>query len=236
MLKRLLICILTVGLIAMAAGCGRSKEEQVPKSSTMTGESAGAEASNQASAGTESAISKPEGQTAVYQGEQLTGKHHVEITIKDYGTIAVELDADNAPISATNFVKLAEEGFYDGLTFHRIISGFMIQGGDPNGNGTGGSKETIKGEFSANGVDNPLKHTRGAISMARSSKPDSASSQFFIMHQEAPHPDGQYACFGYVTEGIDVVDAICDAVQVEDRNGTVLPKNQPVIESIRVLD
>ena len=148
----------------------------------------------------------------------------------------MELDADNAPISATNFVKLAEEGFYDGLTFHRIISGFMIQGGDPNGNGTGGSKETIKGEFSANGVDNPLKHTRGAISMARSSKPDSASSQFFIMHQEAPHLDGQYACFGYVTEGIDVVDAICDAVQVEDRNGTVLPKNQPVIESIRVLD
>ena len=236
MLKKLLICILTVGLLAMAAGCGRSKEEKVPQSSTITGETAGTEAPAKESSGAESTASKSEEQTAVYQGEQLTGKHHAEITVKDYGTIAVELDADNAPISVTNFVKLAEEGFYDGLTFHRIISGFMIQGGDPNGNGTGGSKETIKGEFSANGVDNPLKHTRGAISMARSSKPDSASSQFFIMHQDASHLDGQYACFGYVTDGIDVVDAICDAVQVEDRNGTVLPKNQPVIESIRVLD
>ena len=220
----------------MAAGCGSSKEEKVPQSSTITGETAGTEAPAKESSGAESTASKSEEQTAVYQGEQLTGKHHAEITVKDYGTIAVELDADNAPISVTNFVKLAEEGFYDGLTFHRIISGFMIQGGDPNGNGTGGSKETIKGEFSANGVDNPLKHTRGAISMARSSKPDSASSQFFIMHQDASHLDGQYACFGYVTDGIDVVDAICDAVQVEDRNGTVLPKNQPVIESIRVLD
>lgn len=227
---------MTVGLLAMAAGCGSSKEEKVPQSSTITGETAGTEAPAKESSGAESTASKSEEQTAVYQGEQLTGKHHAEITVKDYGTIAVELDADNAPISVTNFVKLAEEGFYDGLTFHRIISGFMIQGGDPNGNGTGGSKETIKGEFSANGVDNPLKHTRGAISMARSSKPDSASSQFFIMHQDASHLDGQYACFGYVTDGIDVVDAICDAVQVEDRNGTVLPKNQPVIESIRVLD
>ena len=236
MLKKLLICILTVGLLAMAAGCGSSKEEKVPQSSTITGETAGTEAPAKESSGAESTASKSEEQTAVYQGEQLTGKHHAEITVKDYGTIAVELDADNAPISVTNFVKLAEEGFYDGLTFHRIISGFMIQGGDPNGNGTGGSKETIKGEFSANGVDNPLKHTRGAISMACSSKPDSASSQFFIMHQDASHLDGQYACFGYVTDGIDVVDAICDAVQVEDRNGTVLPKNQPVIESIRVLD
>ena len=236
MLKKLLICILTVGLLAMAAGCGSSKEEKVPQSSTITGETAGTESPAKESSGAESTASKSEEQTAVYQGEQLTGKHHAEITVKDYGTIAVELDADNAPISVTNFVKLAEEGFYDGLTFHRIISGFMIQGGDPNGNGTGGSKETIKGEFSANGVDNPLKHTRGAISMARSSKPDSASSQFFIMHQDASHLDGQYACFGYVTDGIDVVDAICDAVQVEDRNGTVLPKNQPVIESIRVLD
>lgn len=236
MLKKLLICILTVGLLAMAAGCGSSKEEKVPQSSTIIGETAGTEAPAKESSGAESTASKSEEQTAVYQGEQLTGKHHAEITVKDYGTIAVELDADNAPISVTNFVKLAEEGFYDGLTFHRIISGFMIQGGDPNGNGTGGSKETIKGEFSANGVDNPLKHTRGAISMARSSKPDSASSQFFIMHQDASHLDGQYACFGYVTDGMDVVDAICEAVQVEDRNGTVLPKNQPVIESIRVLD
>ncbi|MBQ7371218.1 MAG: peptidylprolyl isomerase, partial [Blautia sp.] len=115
--------------------------------------------------------------------EQLTGKHHAQIVIKDYGTIDVDLDAYTAPISVTNFVKLAEEDFYDGLTFHRIIAGFMMQGGDPNGNGTGGSDETIKGEFSSNGVENDLSHKRGVISMARSQAPDSASSQFFIMHQ-----------------------------------------------------
>ena len=160
----------------------------------------------------------------------------VTITMEDGGVMKGELYPEIAPITVENFKKLCDEKFYDGLTFHRIIKGFMIQGGDPDGNGTGGPGYSIEGEFSANGVDNPLKHTRGAISMARSSKPDSASSQFFIMHQDASHLDGQYACFGYVTDGIDVVDAICDAVQVEDRNGTVLPKNQPVIESIRVLD
>lgn len=166
----------------------------------------------------------------------MTGKHHVEITVKDYGTIAVELDADTAPISVTNFMKLTEEGFYDGLTFHRIISGFMIQGGDPLGNGTGGSDDTIKGEFSNNGVENPLSHTRGAISMARSMNKDSASSQFFIVHQDSTSLDGDYACFGYVTEGMDVVDAICEATQVVDGNGTVAAENQPVIESITVID
>lgn len=170
------------------------------------------------------------------QTEPVTGKHHVEITVKDYGTIAVELDADAAPVSVANFLKLAEEGFYDGLTFHRIISGFMIQGGDPLGNGTGGSDETILGEFSENGVANPLSHTRGAISMARSTKPDSASSQFFIVHEDSTFLDGQYACFGYVTEGIEVVDAICDATPVTDNNGTVEKENQPIIESIKVAD
>ena len=134
-----------------------------------------------------------------------------------------------------NFLKLTEEGFYDGLTFHRIIDGFMIQGGDPKGNGTGGSDETIKGEFSENGVDNPLSHTRGAISMARSQDYDSASSQFFIVQEDSTYLDGQYAAFGYVTEGMDVVDKICEDVSVEDQNGTVLPENQPVIESIKVV-
>ena len=244
MWKRFMVCLLSFGLMVVAAGCGSSGNEQAPENSTgivASGNAAsdnlgGDEAlsSDQTPVGTE--VSDADEKTPVYQGEQLTGKHHVEITVKEYGTIAVELDADNAPISATNFIKLAEEGFYDGLTFHRIISGFMIQGGDPLGNGTGGSKENIKGEFTANGVDNPLKHTRGAISMARAKDPDSASSQFFIMHQEAPHLDGLYACFGYVTSGIEVVDAICDAVKVEDRNGTVLSKNQPVIESIKVID
>ena len=166
----------------------------------------------------------------------LSGKHHVEITVKDYGTIKVELDADNAPISVTNFVNLAKKGFYDNLTFHRIISGFMIQGGDPEGNGMGGYDETIKGEFSNNGVENPLKHTRGAISMARSQDMDSASSQFFIVHEDSDFLDGDYAVFGYVTEGMEIVDKICEDTKVQDSNGTVSPEDQPTIESIKVVD
>lgn len=165
-----------------------------------------------------------------------TGRHHVVIHVKDYGPISVELYGDEAPITVTNFLKLAREGFYDGLTFHRIISGFMIQGGDPLGNGMGGSGQEIKGEFSGNGVDNPLEHTRGAISMARSMDPDSASSQFFIVHEDSPHLNGQYAAFGYVTEGMEVVDQICEDTPVEDGNGTVARENQPVIERVEVID
>ena len=168
--------------------------------------------------------------------EYLTGKVNVEIEVKDYGTIAVELDADEAPITVTNFVDLVEEGFYDGLTFHRIIDGFMIQGGDPNGDGSGGSSRTIKGEFSSNGVDNSIDHVRGVISMARSSLPNSASSQFFIVQEDSPHLNGEYAAFGHVTSGMEIVDAICEDVQVEDTNGTVLPENQPVITSIKVVE
>ena len=163
----------------------------------------------------------------------LKGNYQVEIKIKDYVTIYAEIDADTAPITVTNFVNLCKNHFYDGLTFHRIIKDFMIQGGDPNGDGTGGSDETIKGEFTDNGVENPLKHTRGALSMARSQDNDSASSQFFIVQKTASHLDGQYAVFGYVYEGMDIVDKICDDVQVEDNNGTVAKENQPVIESIR---
>lgn len=169
-------------------------------------------------------------------GDLLSGLHHAEINIKDYGTIKVELDADTAPITVTNFINLANDGFYDGLTFHRIISGFMIQGGDPDGNGTGGSDHTIKGEFSSNGVENDIKHERGVISMARSKMPDSASSQFFIMHQDADYLDGQYAAFGHVTEGIEIVDAICEDTPVQDSNGTVAADDQPVIENIKVVD
>ena len=154
------------------------------------------------------------------------------ITIKDYGTITVELDANAAPITVENFTKLAQDGFYDGLTFHRIISGFMIQGGDPKGNGTGGSKDNIKGEFAVNGIDNPLSHQRGVISMARATDYDSASSQFFICHADASFLDGQYAAFGQVTDGIEVVDAICEKVMPVDGNGTVPRIGQPVIESI----
>lgn len=169
-------------------------------------------------------------------GSGESGKHHVAITVRDYGTITVELDADAAPITVQNFLDLADTGFYDGLTFHRIMEGFMIQGGDPEGTGMGGSDKTIKGEFSANGVENPLSHTRGAISMARSSAMDSASSQFFIVQKDSTFLDGQYACFGYVTDGMDVVDAIAADAQPTDGNGTIPADQQPVIESVKVLD
>ncbi|NCB91727.1 MAG: peptidylprolyl isomerase [Clostridia bacterium] len=169
-------------------------------------------------------------------GDLLSGKHHIEINIKDYGVIKAELDADTAPITVTNFVNLAKDGFYDGLTFHRIMSGFMIQGGDPLGNGSGGADEKIKGEFAQNGVENPISHARGVISMARSQDMDSASSQFFIMHADYPSLDGAYAAFGNVTEGIEIVDAICEDTPVQDDNGTVLPEDQPVIESVKVVD
>lgn len=165
-----------------------------------------------------------------------TGKHHAEIVVKNYGTIALELDADVAPITVENFANLVNEGFYNGLTFHRIISGFMIQGGDPLGNGTGGSSKTIKGEFASNGVKNSISHVRGTISMARSSMPNSASSQFFIVHKDSTFLDGQYAAFGTVTNGMDVVDKICADTAVEDDNGTVAKNNQPVIEKITMID
>lgn len=168
--------------------------------------------------------------------ETLTGKHHAEIIVQDYGTIKVELDADQAPITVQNFIDLANSGFYDGLTFHRIIEGFMIQGGDPNGDGTGGSGHTIRGEFTQNGINNTLSHTRGAISMARSSAMNSASSQFFIVHEDYTYLDGSYAVFGYVTEGMDVVDAIATSVTAEDSNDTVAKENQPVIEKITIID
>lgn len=167
----------------------------------------------------------------------LSGKYSIEIDIKDYGVIKADVDADIAPITVTNFINLVKEGFYDGLTFHRIINGFMMQGGDPLGNGTGGSDKTIKGEFSDNGVENKLSHKRGVLSMARGAYDyDSASSQFFIMHKNNTVLDGQYAAFGEVTEGIEIVDKICEETPVTDDNGTVEAKNQPVITSIKVVE
>ena len=156
------------------------------------------------------------------------------IEVGGYGTITLELDASAAPVTTENFVSLAREGFYDGLTFHRIIEGFMIQGGDPDGNGTGGSEQTIKGEFRENGVENSLSHTRGAISMARSNDYDSASSQFFIVHEDSTFLDGSYAAFGYVKEGMEVVDAICADAEPIDGDGFIAPENQPVIQSITI--
>ena len=204
--------ILTLGI----TGCGGNKKEE-----GQSGKSGSADSGKQ-----------QESQT----GETLTGKHHVEIQIKDYGTIKAELDADVAPVSVSNFVSLAKSGFYDGLTFHRIISGFMIQGGDPKGDGTGGSGKNIKGEFSANGVENSISHVRGTISMARAQEYDSASSQFFIMHQDSASLDGQYAAFGKVTEGIEIVDQIYEKTPVVDGNGKVEADKQPKIETIKVID
>lgn len=134
-----------------------------------------------------------------------------KIEMENGGEMTLELYPETAPITVENFVKLAKEGFYDGLLFHRVIEGFMIQGGDPTGTGMGGPGYQIKGEFAANGIKNPLKHTRGVISMARSARPDSAGSQFFIMHRDAPHLDGQYAAFGKMTDGFEVLDEIASA-------------------------
>ena len=152
------------------------------------------------------------------------------IEVEKFGTIEVELYKDAAPITVDNFVKLANKGFYNGLTFHRIIRGFMIQGGCPEGNGTGGPGYSIKGEFASNGFNNPIKHERGVISMARAMDPNSAGSQFFIMHQAAPHLDGQYAAFGKVIKGIEVVDAIASV----ETNYFDAPLQKVVIKSIKV--
>ena len=168
--------------------------------------------------------------------EAAEGLHHVELVVKDYGTITLELDADAAPITVANFLKLAESGFYDGLTFHRIMDGFMIQGGDPDGNGSGGSGETIKGEFEQNGVDNPISHVKGVISMARAKNPDSASSQFFITVADSAFLDGAYAAFGHVTDGMDVAEQIAKDAKPIDNNGTIPADQQPVIERVTVLD
>lgn len=155
----------------------------------------------------------------------------VRIDVVNFGAMDLELYEDVAPITVANFLKLVDEKFYDNLTFHRIIPGFMIQGGDPLGNGMGGSKETIKGEFRANGIKNDLKHTKGVISMARTMMPNSASSQFFIMHEDAPHLDGMYAAFGKVYSGFDVIDKIANVKT--DRSDK--PIEDVVIKSIRRL-
>lgn len=164
------------------------------------------------------------------------GKFNAVITVKNYGDIELVLDGDTAPITVKNFVDLAKDGFYDGLTFHRIIDGYMIQGGDPEGTGYGGSGKTITGEFEKNGIKNNISHKKGVISMARSQAYNSASSQFFIVQEEndmiKKTLDGNYAAFGHVTKGIEIVDKIAKETPVVDDNGTVLRDNQPIIEKI----
>ena len=223
-------------VVCMFAGCGSKKSNT--SSNANSGTSSSESAKQEETAVPESTESTDAGSdiSSSDDTKQLSGKHHVVIKVKKYGNIKVELDADTAPISVTNFVNLAKKGFYDGLTFHSIIDGFMIQGGDPSGDGTGGSDETIKGEFSDNGVENNISHVRGTISMARSSENDSASSQFFIVQSDSTYLDGQYAGFGTVTSGMDIVDKICKDTPVTDSNGTVEKENQPVIEKITVKD
>ena len=158
----------------------------------------------------------------------------IRITMKDGGVIDLELDEKAAPITVGNFLKLVNMKFYDGTIFHRVIPGFMIQGGDPEGTGMGGPGWTIKGEFKANGVDNPISHKRGVISMARAMDPDSAGSQFFIMHADANYLDGQYAAFGHVVSGMDVVDRIA-ATRTNRWNGD-RPYEDQVMETVRVVE
>ena len=211
--------LMLIAMMILMAGCGGNSSSSDEQASDQKQEQAAEQTQEQAEPAAEP-----------------IGIHHAEIEIADYGTIKVELDGDTAPITVQNFMDLANAGFYDGLTFHRIIDGFMIQGGDPMGTGMGGSDKNIKGEFEMNGVKNDISHVKGVISMARAQDPDSASSQFFITVDDATFLDGQYAGFGHVTEGQDVADKIAAEAQTTDDNGTVLPENQPKITAIRIID
>jgi peptidyl-prolyl cis-trans isomerase B (cyclophilin B) len=227
-MKRLLMLLLIMGLtLGLITACGdeESATDYADDSQTEAGDM---EASEDMEQDTEADTD---------QGHQVMENIDfvVQIDIEGYGVITVGLDTTYAPITVENFVSLVEDGFYDGLTFHRIIEGFMMQGGCPLGNGSGGSGTNILGEFRENGVDNPGRHNRGAISMARTPDHNSASSQFFIVHEDSFQLDGLYAVFGHVLSGIEVVDDIIANAQVIDENGTVLPENQPVINSIIVL-
>lgn len=221
----------SMGVLASLAlfGCGGTNT--IPASDDETAQDGGQAETEDTSTGAEAGtITEP------LDNGYSSGTHHATIEVQDLGTIKLELNATNTPITVSNFAQLASDGFYDGLTFHRIIENFMIQGGDPTGTGTGGSERTIKGEFIANGITNAIQHKRGTISMARANDYDSASSQFFIMHQDADHLDGQYAAFGTVTDGMDVVDALAENTPVQDDNGTVAADDQPRIVSIRMDD
>ena len=214
------VCAIVGGILALVLQGGDNADFTSSNTSTTTTSSVNVNPSSQA------ASSK-----ANLDPEKT---YYADIDIKDYGTVTVKLDQKNAPVTASNFVELAQSGFYDGLTFHRIIEGFMMQGGDPTGTGMSGSGMNIIGEFTANGYENNLSHTPGAIAMARSNDYNSASSQFFIVHEDSKFLDGRYAVFGYVTEGMEHVNAVCENAIVEDDNGTVLAANQPVMNSVKI--
>ncbi len=218
--KITLTLILTLAMLACLTGCGAVFTSA---SANNSGGSGSGGAGGNSASGT---------YTPPALDESLT--YFADIDIEGYGVITVQLDQATAPVTCANFVELAESGFYDGLTFHRIMAGFMMQGGDPEGNGYGGSENEIIGEFKSNGHENNLSHVRGVISMARAAAPNSASSQFFICHADSEFLDGDYAAFGFVTEGMEVVDAVCEAAQPTDRNGTIPPEAQPVMNSVKI--
>lgn len=207
----LLVMLMVIVSMAMLAACGGGSEEQED-------------------------FSDIEQELASKEKAPGIGIHHAEIEVEGYGTIKLELDGDEAPLTVQNFMDLANAGFYDGLTFHRIMDGFMIQGGDPEGTGMGGSDKTITGEFSNNGIENNISHEKGVISMARSQDPNSASSQFFITVADADFLDGDYAAFGHVTEGQEVADKIAADAEPTDDNGTIPAEAQPVITKITIVD
>ena len=223
--KKIIALIMTLAMASTLVACSTNKPVETHAVNIKIGDNAN---SNETKEEKEPDTTSVPENTTDDSVELLEGKYAVLIEVENYGNIFVELDADEAPITVTNFMKLVNEDYYSGLTFHRIIEGFMMQGGM--------SKEkpaaTIKGEFAVNGISNQIKHERGTISMARTNDPDSASSQFFICHQDSFFLDGQYAAFGHVVTGMDVVDKICEEAIVIDDNGSVAPENQPVITAI----
>lgn len=225
-LTLLLAAVLTVGLVT---ACSPSGEESSQSQSSSSSQSQSAETTGSSDYFFE------EGSTLL-QFTKPADDAQIAVVTTSMGEIQIMFFPEQAPKAVENFTTLAEKGYYNGLRFHRVIDGFMIQGGDPRGDGTGGSDETVVGEFAENGVENPISHVRGTVSMARSSDKNSASSQFFIVQTDSTYLDGQYAAFGHVTDGMDIVDAICKNTRTTDRNGTVAQENQPVITAVRVLD
>ncbi len=234
---RITLCLLLCLALALAfTACGESdKPAETAENTELTSQDAEPEQNNTEELDEDELPIMTDGEQPKETEHEL---HHVQIVIRDYGTVSLELDATAAPITVQNFLDLAGSGFYDGLTFHRIMDGFMIQGGDPLGNGTGGSGRNITGEFALNGWNNPISHKAGVISMARANPYDSASSQFFICVADSEFLDGQYAAFGWVAdeESLAIVQQIAKDARPVDNNGTIPAAQQPVIESVTVID
>ena len=247
-LKNVLSLLLGLLLVLSCAACAQSTAPTQTAAPAQTEKATAEEPVAEAPEAEEPEDEEPEDEAETVDEDELpilaegvltaapSTLHHVQITIRNYGTVTVELDAEAAPITVQNFLDLAGSGFYDGLTFHRIIDGFMIQGGDPQGNGAGGSGKNITGEFALNGWDNPISHKKGVLSMARARDVNSASCQFFICVADSEYLDGQYAAFGHVTEGMEILEQIAKDARPIDNNGTIPAAQQPVIERITVLD